>query len=83
MRTSVPWAEQAQLAGKQDGRRFPGGRLDSAIGENSSRYSSVGMCRYMLWMPIRPGPVKRLKTRLPEPPRMPIRRPVTFTSIAT
>ena len=22
-------------------------------------------------MPIRPGPVKRLKTRLPDPPRMP------------
>ena len=44
---------------------------------------SVGMCTYADWMPTRPGPVKRLNTRLPLPPNRPVLRPYTVCCIAT
>lgn len=44
----------------------------------ASGYSSVGMWRYMRWMPIRPGPVKRLKIRLLGPPSRPVRTSTCF-----
>jgi hypothetical protein len=37
-----------------------------------TRYSEVGMCRYMDWIPRRPGPVKRFQTSWPALAKNPV-----------
>ena len=40
-----------------------------------SCHSELGRWRYMVWMPTRPGPRKRLKISSPTPAKRPVRRP--------
>jgi len=52
-------------------------------GTTISDYSLVGMCRYIDWMPTRPGPVKRFQIILPPPPKIPVFSPNICTSMRT
>ncbi len=45
------------------------------MGSVSSAQSSVGRCRYMVWIPTLPGPLKRLNTSWPTPAKRPVRSP--------
>ena len=75
-------AERAMAAGRYGGGR-PSYKAGLCGGSWSIDYSLVSRWKYIDWIPTRPGPVKRLKTSCPPPPKMPVRSPMTLMSMST
>ena len=78
--------------GDQRGARTADARIDATaaltltwfLPSSACRsYSSVGICRYIDWMPTRPGPVKRLTMKFMLAPKKPLDRRSILVSIRT